>query len=176
MRALAKSFVFAWHGFVYCLHNERNMRIHMVVTVYMYSFLLFFDFFALTRVEFAIIFIANALVFMGECINTAIESTINLLEKKYNQMAKIAKDTAAAAVLVGSFFAVMIGLVLLWQPEAFKKLYFYYSENTYMLVILAASILISIIYIFAGPDAIRRFFTGKPAKKKYNSNFKGANR
>ena len=176
MKALAKSFVFACRGFIYCLHHERNMRIHLAFTLYMYSFLLFFDFFELSRIELAVLFIANALVLMAELINTAVESTIDLVEKKYNKMAKIAKDTAAAAVLVGAFFAAAIGVALLWQPDAFGKLFSYYAGNTFMLVSLAASLCLSLVYIFAGPLAIWSFLTGKPCKTKKNFNETGVNK
>lgn len=169
MKALTKSFVFACRGLLYCLHHERNMRIHLAFTLYMYSFLLFFDFFELGKLEFAVLFIANALVMMAELINTAIENTINLVETKYNKMAEIAKDTAAAGVLVGAFFAVAIGIALLWQPEAFKKMADYYISRPVMLVSLSASLAVSLVYIFAGPLAVRAFFAGKPhAPKKKN--------
>ncbi len=168
MKALAKSFVFAGRGFLYCLHHERNMRIHLAFTLYMYSFLLFFDFFTLENHELALLFIANALVMMAELINTAIENTINLLEKKYNKMAKVAKDTAAAGVLVGAVFSVLIGAVLLWQPEAFQKMPDYYLRHPGMLAGLVVSLLASLVYIFAGPLAIWRFVTGKPPLPKNN--------
>lgn len=162
MKALLRSFVYAWQGFRYCLRHERNMRIHLAFTLYMYSFLGFYDFFELTRHDYAVLFIANALVFMGELINTAFESTIDLLEKKYNKMAKIAKDTAAAAVLVGAFFAVAIGVALLWQPEAFQKLFAYYKDNPLWLAILIASLALSLVYILAGPERMLRILKRKP--------------
>lgn len=175
MKALAKSFVFACQGFIYCLHYERNMRIHLAFSLYMYSFLIFYDFFKLSKLEFAVLFIANALVMMGELINTAVETTINLVEKKYNKMARIAKDTAAAGVLIAAVFAVAIGVVLLWQPDAFEKLFSYYANNTVMLVCFSASLIISLIYIFIGPLAIRDFLHGKSKHThKYHSKFKGA--
>lgn len=159
MRPLLKSFSYAWKGLVHCLRYERNMRIHLVTVIYMYSFLLFFrDFFVVSKVELTIIFIANALVFMSELLNTAIEATINLLENNYNKMAKIAKDTAAAAVLTGAVFAFAIGIVVLWQPDAFKKLYAYYLDKPWMLAVLAASLAGAMIYIFAGPAIIDRVF------------------
>jgi len=162
MRPLLKSFSYAWSGLLHCLRYERNMRIHLVTVVYMYSLLLFFrDFFVVSKVELTIIFIANALVFISELINTAIEATINLLENNYNKMAKIAKDTAAAAVLTGAFFAFAIGIVVLWQPDAFKKMYAYYLDNPWMLAVLALSLAGALIYIFAGPVAIGRFFKRK---------------
>jgi diacylglycerol kinase (ATP) len=149
MKTLAKSFVYAWQGFLYCIKNERNMRIHFVIMVYMYSFLFFFDFFKLTKVEITVIFIANTIVFMGELINTAVESTINLVEKRYNKFAKIAKDTAAAAVLVGAVFSFAIGITLLWQPAAFRALYEYYKTHIFMLVALIISLVLSCFFIFS---------------------------
>lgn len=176
MKALAKSFVFACRGFIYCLHHERNMRIHLAFTLYMYSFLLFFDFFELSRTELAILFIANALVLMAELLNTAVETTIDLVEKKYNKMAKIAKDTAAAGVLVGAIFAVAIGVALLWQPAAFTNIIAYYTADTGMLAWLVASLCLSLVYIFAGPVAIWGFLTGKPCQTKKNTNGTGVNK
>jgi len=176
MKALAKSFEYAWQGFIYCLHHERNMRIHLVFTLYMYSFLLFFDYFKITGLALSVIFIANAIVFMGELLNTAVENTINLLEKKYNKMAKVAKDTAAAAVLVGAFFSVAIGVALLWQPEASKKLYQYYTGNIFMLICLIISLIVSIVYILIGPLAIRDYLTGKPKNTNNKAKVKGANK
>lgn len=162
MRLLLKSFSYAWRGLIHCLHYERNMRIHLVTVVYMYAFLIFFrDFFVVSKVELTIIFIANALVFMSELLNTAIEATINLLENNYNKMAKIAKDTAAAAVLTGAVFAFAIGIVVLWQPDAFKKLYAYYLDKPWMLAVLALSLAAALAYIFAGPVTIGRLLNHK---------------
>ena len=82
------------------------MRIHLVCMIYMYSYLLIYDFFEVSRTQFAIIFIANAIVVMGELFNTAIEAVVDMAEEKfsekYNRLAKISKDTAAGAVLVGA--------------------------------------------------------------------------
>ena len=42
------------------------MRVHLVCMIYMYSYLLIYDFFEVSRTQFAIIFIANAIVVMAE--------------------------------------------------------------------------------------------------------------
>ncbi|NLB37045.1 MAG: diacylglycerol kinase family protein [Clostridiales bacterium] len=165
MKALAKSFIYAWQGFRYCIKYERNMRIHFVIMVYMYSFLFAYDFFELTRVEISIIFIANTIVFMGELINTAVESTINLVEKRYNKFAKIAKDTAAAAVLVGAVFSVAVGIALLWQPAAFRALFEYYKNNILMLVALIVSIVLSCVFILAEPKSEKKHITKTKGEK-----------
>ena len=103
------------------------MRVHLVCMIYMYSYLLIYDFFEVSRTQFAIIFIANAIVVMGELFNTAIEAVVDMAEEKfserYNRLAKISKDTAAGAVLVGAIFAVCTGIAILAQPDAFRAMF-----------------------------------------------------
>ena len=76
MKGLLKSFVYAGSGIITCIRQERNMRVHLVCMIYMYSYLLIYDFFEVSRTQFAIIFIANAIVVMGELFNTAIEAVV----------------------------------------------------------------------------------------------------
>ncbi len=151
MKALGMSFVYAIRGIFYCLHHERNMRIHVVCMAYMYFFLLGFDFFQLSRTQFAIIFLANAIVIMGELINTAVERAVDLHCKETHPLAKAAKDTAAGGVLAAAIGAVAVGIALLWQPPAFRALYQYFASHPGSLALFAASLLFSLAYIFIGP-------------------------
>ena len=150
MKGLLKSFVYAGSGIITCIRQERNMRVHLVCMIYMYSYLLIYDFFEVSRTQFAIIFIANAIVVMGELFNTAIEAVVDMAEEKfsekYNRLAKISKDTAAGAVLV----AVCTGIAILAQPEAFKAMFAYYAEKPYMIAVLIASLVLSFTFIFTG--------------------------
>lgn len=130
------------------------MRVHLVCMIYMYSYLLIYDFFEVSRTQFAIIFIANAIVVMGELFNTAIEAVVDMAEEKfsekYNRLAKISKDTAAGAVLVGAIFAVCTGIAILAQPDAFRAMFVYYAEKPYMISVLIASLVLSFTFIFTG--------------------------
>ena len=154
MKGLLKSFVYAWSGIVTCIRQERNMRVHLVCMIYMYSYLLIYDFFEVSRTQFAIIFIANAIVVMGELFNPAIEAVVDMAEEKfsekYNRLAKISKDTAAGAVLVGAIFAVCTGIAILAQPDAFRAMFAYYAEKPYMIAVLIASLVLSFTFIFTG--------------------------
>ena len=154
MKGLLKSFVYAWSGIITCIRQERNMRVHLVCMIYMYSYLLIYDFFEVSRTQFAIIFIANAIVVMGELFNTAIEAVVDMAEEKfserYNRLAKISKDTAAGAVLVGAIFAVCTGIAILAQPDAFRAMFAYYAEKPYMIAVLIASLVLSFTFIFTG--------------------------
>ena len=154
MKGLLKSFVYAGSGIITCIRQERNMRVHLVCMIYMYSYLLIYDFFEVSRTQFAIIFIANAIVVMGELFNTAIEAVVDMAEEKfsekYNRLAKISKDTAAGAVLGGAIFAVCTGIAILAQPEAVSAMFAYYSEKPYMIAVLIASLVLSFTFIFTG--------------------------
>lgn len=150
MRGLLKSFVYAGNGILWCFKNERNMRAHFSLCIYMYAYLLIYDFFVLTKVEWAIILLCNALVFSLEIVNTAIEKAVDLATEKQNPIAKISKDAAAGAVLVSAIFSVIVGLVILLQPEAFRAMAEYYKERIYLLVILAVSLVLTFIFILKG--------------------------
>ncbi|MBQ7546516.1 MAG: diacylglycerol kinase family protein [Clostridia bacterium] len=148
MKALLKSFGYAFAGIFRTLRTERNMRIHLVVSAYMYGYLLIYDFFEVSRTGFAVLFLANALVMMGEMINTALENVVDLVEQKKNDYCKAAKDAAAGAVLIGAIFSVLVGIALLWQPQAFRALFAYYRDNPVWIAVLAVSLVLSFLFIF----------------------------
>jgi len=71
----------------------------------------------LSLVEIAVISLTIGLVLVMELINTALESAIDLTVKQtYHDLAKIAKDCAAAAVLVSSIVSLVVATVLLLPP------------------------------------------------------------
>ena len=147
---LFKSFFYAFRGIISTVNTERNMRIHLTCIIYMFGFLLLGDFFTLTKGDWCAILIACALVLSGEVINTAIENVVDMVTKDYNEYAKKAKDAASGAVLINAIFAVIIGLVVLFQPEAFKAMFEYFKENIMMLALLVLSIIPATLFIFFG--------------------------
>jgi len=60
------------------------------------------------------------MVWMAEFINAAVEATVNLYTSDYHPMAKVAKDVAAATVLLGVVAAVLVGLLILGPPLLVK--------------------------------------------------------
>ena len=147
---LFKSFFYAFRGIISTVNTERNMRIHITCILYMFGFLLLGDFFTLTKGDWCALLIACALVLSGEVINTAIENVVDMVTKDYNEYAKKAKDAASGAVLINAIFAVIIGLVVLLQPEAFKAMFGYFKENIMMLALLVLSIIPATLFIFFG--------------------------
>lgn len=158
LKALFKSFFFAGRGILSTIETERNMRIHLVCVVYMFSILLLTDWFRLEKSDWCALILASALVLSGEMINTAIESAVDLCTGEYSELAKKAKDAGSGAVLINAVFAVIVGLVVLLQPEAFASMFRYFSENPLMLALFAVSIAGATLFIFFG-------FPGKKNKK-----------
>ncbi len=148
--ALFKSFGYAFEGVFTAIKTERNMRIHISCFVYMFFFLFAFDFFEITRTQFAILFIACGLVMGAELINTSIEAVIDLHGEKHTEFGKIAKDCAAGAVLIFTIFAVLAGVAIMWQPKAFQQLFQYFTNNLLALGLFIVSIILDTIFIFFG--------------------------
>lgn len=66
----------------------------------------------ISKIEFIIILLVIALVIVSEIFNTAIEKVVDLYTKEYNEIAKIAKDVSALAVLTMCTFAFIIGIII----------------------------------------------------------------
>jgi diacylglycerol kinase len=49
-------------------------------------------------------------------MNTAIEAVVDLSQGEFHPIAKIAKDVAAAAVLLGAAGAFIVGLLIMGPP------------------------------------------------------------
>lgn len=126
------------------------MRIHLVCVIYMFSILFLTDWFILSKSDWCALLLASALVLSGEIINTAIENAVNLETREYNELAKIAKDAGSGAVLVNAVFAVIVGLVVLLQPQAFRQMYHYFAGNPLMFVLFVLSIVPATLFIFYG--------------------------
>lgn len=63
----------------------------------------------ISMTEWYICLILFGLVMGLECVNTAVEATVDLVTDERKPLAKKAKDAAAGAVLVAAIFAAIIG-------------------------------------------------------------------
>ncbi|NJN85573.1 MAG: diacylglycerol kinase family protein [Leptolyngbyaceae cyanobacterium SL_7_1] len=112
--SLAVSFKYAWAGVKYAFQTQRNFRIHVCVgTLAIFlSFIL-----SLTSIEVAVVCLTIGAVLTMELLNTAIESVVDLTVKQsYHELAKIAKDCAAGAVLISSIAAILVASTLILPP------------------------------------------------------------
>ncbi|MEM9273291.1 MAG: diacylglycerol kinase family protein [Cyanobacteria bacterium P01_F01_bin.143] len=108
------SFKYAWAGVRYAFATQRNFRIHTVIGAMAISLGLFLR---ISAVEMAIVSVTCAIVMVLELLNTAIESLVDLTVKQtYHELAKIAKDCAAGAVLISAIAAVFVAACILLPP------------------------------------------------------------
>jgi diacylglycerol kinase (ATP) len=111
---LLLSFKYAWTGISYAFITQRNFRIHTIIGTLAIGLGIFLQ---LTRVEIAIIGLTVGAVIAMELLNTAIESLVDLsVGQSYHDLAGIAKDCAAAAVLISAFVALFVAGILLLPP------------------------------------------------------------
>lgn len=111
-----RGFTYAFSGLWYALRTQRNARVHLAIALFaIFAGILL----RISSVEFAIIFVAIASVFISEMFNTVMELCVDLASPEYHPLAKIAKDVAAGAVLLNAILAVIIGLFIfgphLWE-------------------------------------------------------------
>ena len=108
-KKLIHSFKFAFKGIGSAYKDEQNLRVHtiMAVLVLIFSYLL-----KISLIEFIVCLVLIGLVLMAEFFNTAIENAVDLVTLEKNPYAKIAKDTAAAGVLVFAIISAIIGLII----------------------------------------------------------------
>ena len=96
-------------GIDYTISHERNFKIELcfAILVIIASVIL-----KVNITEWVILTLTIAMVLVLEIINTSIERCVDLVTKEYEDLAKIAKDTAAGAVFVMSIFSVSIGICI----------------------------------------------------------------
>ena len=117
-KRLVDSFRYASYGIVEAYKGEQNLRIHTVVAVLV---IICGFVFQISYVEWLICLVLIGLVLMSEFFNTAIESVVDLASPDIHPLAKLAKDTASAGVLMMAIISAIIGLII-FVPEGIEFL------------------------------------------------------
>ena len=108
-KRLINSFKYAFTGIKTAFKTEQNMKIHLIILILVIIFGIILK---ISKAEWIICIILIGFVISLELINTAIENTVDLITIENNPKAKIAKDTAAGAVLISAITAAIIGLII----------------------------------------------------------------
>lgn len=106
---LINSFSFAFQGIWFSIKNEQNLVLQFFIMLIVIGFGIAFK---ITKIEWLFIVLMSGFIFAAELINTSIEATIDLNTKKYNKLAKVAKDTGSGAVLVLAIVSVIGGVII----------------------------------------------------------------
>lgn len=111
-----RSFSFAFTGLATLVRTEHNARLHMVATL---AVIILGFAFHLSVNEWLWLILAICWVWFAEAINSAIERLADAVTLERNPQIGAAKDIAAAAVLISSIAALIIG-VLIFAPHIMR--------------------------------------------------------
>ena len=103
------SFHHALSGIFHALRTQPNFVVHLSLSLVVVLSGLFFH---ISNTQWLIIILTIFIGLAVELINTAIETTVDLLTDQYHILAKIAKDTASGAMLIYAIGSVIIALVI----------------------------------------------------------------
>ena len=106
---LYKSFGYAFEGIFTGIRGERNMKIHCFAAVCVIVAGVLFH---ISVTEWCICLVLFGLILSLELVNTAFEAVVDLVTEDKKPLAKLAKDTAAGAVLIAAVMAAVAGLLI----------------------------------------------------------------
>jgi diacylglycerol kinase len=107
--SIVKSFKFAFDGLKVAILKGRNFRIQLIAG---FIAVILACVFKINISEWLGLVIVITLVLILELVNTSIEEIVNIVSPEIHEKAKIAKDVAAATVLVASIGSVLVGGLL----------------------------------------------------------------
>ncbi len=104
---------YALQGWLYMLRWQKNTRIMAVasIAVFLLGFWL-----KISRYDWALLVIMITIVWLSEFLNAGIEAAIDVASPNYHPMAKVGKDVASAAALLGVIAAIIVGALVLAPP------------------------------------------------------------
>jgi len=108
-RRLFKSFQYALKGLIKTYKEEQNLKVQtfigIVVLITAWSY-------RISHFEWCLLILAISLVLIMELVNSAVERVTDVLKPRINTYVKEIKDIMAAAVMLSSFTAIIIGLII----------------------------------------------------------------
>ena len=111
IKRLIKSFGYALKGFKKTFREEQNLRIQSFVGLIALSFGWYFK---IDRLEWCLLIFIIGLVLLMEIANSAVERVTDVLTPRINSYVKEIKDISAAAVMLASVVAVIVGVIIFW--------------------------------------------------------------
>ena len=108
-KKLLRSFGYAFRGIGWAIRTQRNLRIHLVATVYV---LLFGWIMRISAVHLCLELLCCMLVISLELVNSALERVCDGITGEQRPWIRDAKDAAAGAVLTSAIGSVILALVI----------------------------------------------------------------
>lgn len=112
-RSRARSFQHAFAGWWYVISTQKNAWIHALASTCVIALSIWLH---LPARDWAVLFLAIALVWIAEFLNSALEAVVDLASPARHPLAKVGKDVGAAAVLIAALVSIVIGCLIMGPP------------------------------------------------------------
>ncbi len=111
-KKMLRSFGFAYSGLKTVVINDNNFKFQLIAAIIIIfcGFYYYFNY-----LEWAIVVLCILLVLALELLNSSIERVMDKFAPEYDPKTKEIKDISAAAVLVASIGAGIVGIILIAQ-------------------------------------------------------------
>jgi diacylglycerol kinase (ATP) len=104
-----RAFRYAFAGLGHLLRTQVNFRVELAIGLVVIAAGVWAR---LERWEWALLTLTIALVLAVEALNTAIEDAVTLASPNVDPRAMVAKDAAAAGVLIAAAASIVVGVVV----------------------------------------------------------------
>ncbi|MBI4437940.1 diacylglycerol kinase [Candidatus Uhrbacteria bacterium] len=115
VRRLAKSFKHAVHGVAVVFRSEQNFRIQVAAALAAFALALWFR---VRYEEWIILLFLTGAVLVLELVNSILERIVDTFKPRIHPVVKDVKDIMAAAVLIASLIALLVGVTIFYPPIA----------------------------------------------------------
>jgi len=109
------SFTAALHGMAYTVRTQRNTWIELAAALVVIGAGLWLR---VQPLEWAVLTLTIAVILALEAVNSAIEALVDLASPDYHELARIAKDCAAGALLFAVLGALGVAAAIFGPPLA----------------------------------------------------------
>ena len=147
---LRHSFACAIRGVLYCIGNERNLRIHITAALYVSAFAALGD---IEPLGCALLALCFGVMISAELMNTAIERLGDRASPDFDRLVRDAKDVAAGGVLVCALACVVVGYILFIPTGALSAAFTVLFDKLWRLMLLILSIPVALLFIFCAGRA-----------------------
>jgi diacylglycerol kinase len=111
IKKLFKSFTYALKGIRVVVREEQNFRVQLLAAVVVVAAMFILR---LRVTEKALLTLAIVLVLVLELVNSIFERMVDILKPRIHHYVEDIKDIMAGTVLVASFGAFLIGVLIFW--------------------------------------------------------------
>lgn len=109
------SFTAAVHGVGYTLRTQRNTWIELAAVAVVIAAGLWLR---IRPIEWAVLALTVAMVLALEAVNSAIEALVDLVSPDYHELARVAKDCAAGAMIFAVLGSLAVAAAIFGPPLA----------------------------------------------------------